>query len=188
MEPWKWRFGRWCSFISVWFSGSRLLVERGVSPQNLLFGYETTNHCITKSFHTFNQCTYWCCRNLVMTVINKLQNSWKSWKIPLKLVCFANLQVLNWFFYSHRNLGKTSKFHLVVVAPEECRMSPKESNLPCEEYWNSLVWCLCTTFMTATNRFGEDSKGKWVLGWFLGYSTQGHETFLYPRILMRHHV
>ena len=87
----------------MWFSGSRLFPKTCCLGMKLL----TTVYC-NQIIHTFNQCTYWCCRNLVPTVITKLQN---SWKFPLKLPFFANLQVLNWFF-------------IVTGIPEDIQVSP----------------------------------------------------------------
>lgn len=95
----------------------------------------------------------------------------KFMKIPTKIAVFLPIfKSSTGFFYSHRNPGRHPRKACFTLseAPEECRMSPKESNLPCEEYWNFLVWCLCTTFMTATNRFGDKLKREWVIGWFFG--------------------
>ena len=156
---------------------------KGCFSPNLLFGYETTNHQI---IHTFNQCTYWCCRNLVLTVITKLQNSWKSWKFPLKLPFFANLQVLNWFF-------------IITGISEDIQVSP------CGSAWGmsnvtegkqsalrrvlELLSLMPVHYIYDSNqqvwRQVEEGVGDWVI---FGESRQGHKTFLYPRTLMRHHV
>lgn len=82
------------------------LVERGVSPQNLLFGYETTNHCITKSstrsisVHT----------DAAESDAYSAYQASKLQKIPTKIAVFCQSPSPQLVFYSHRNPGRHPSF------------------------------------------------------------------------------